>query len=136
MVAFGTVFSGLWIFSKGILADSNPRKAYNVNAATKENDVKLLSPVILNSGKLSRLKKKIPKMITKTNGSNFKTVVITWILPVVLIPFELIQVKNQIIDKPIETANTELVCKIGKKKLRPPIIAIAIAALLIQVDIQ
>ena len=45
-------------------------------------------------------------------------------------------VKNQIIDKPIETANTELVCKIGKKKLRAPIIAIAIAALLIQVDIQ
>ena len=136
MVAFGIFFSGLWIFSAGMLADSNPRKAYKVNAATKENDVKLLSPVILNSGKLSGLKKKMPEMITKTSGNNFKTVVITWILPVALIPFELIQVKNQIIDKPIETANTELVCKIGKKKLRAPIIAIAIAALLIQVDIQ
>ena len=78
----------------------------------------------------------MPEMITKTSGSSFKTVVITWILPVALIPFELIQVKNQIIDKPIETANTELVCKFGKKKLRAPIIAIAIAALLIQVDIQ
>jgi len=65
------------MFSAGILADSNPRKAYKVKAATKENDVKLLLPVILNSGKLSKLKKKIPKMITKTNGNNFKTVVIT-----------------------------------------------------------
>jgi hypothetical protein len=60
-----------------MLADSNPRKAYKVNAATKENDVKLLSPVILNSGKLSGLKKKMPEMITKTSGNNFKTVVIT-----------------------------------------------------------
>ena len=77
MVAFGTIFSGFFMFSAGILADSRPKKAYNVKAATNENVVKSLSSVILNFGKLSKLKKKKPKIIIKTNGSNFKIVVMT-----------------------------------------------------------
>ena len=77
MVALGTVFDEFFIFSAGILADSKPKKAYNVNAATNENVVKSDSPVKLNFGKLSRLKKNRPKMITNNNGSIFKTVVIT-----------------------------------------------------------
>ena len=77
MVALGTIFDGFFIFSAGILADSRPKKAYKVNAATNENAVKSVSPVKLNLGKLSKLKKKAPKKITNSNGNIFNIVVIT-----------------------------------------------------------
>ena len=53
------VFSGFSIFPAGMVAHSIPKKAYSVNVATAEIAEKLLSPVKLNSGKLSNLKKKI-----------------------------------------------------------------------------
>ena len=60
-------------------------------------------------------KKKIPTIITKIKGSNLRTVVITCIFPEDFIPFELIQVNNQIITNPTETAITGLVSNTGKK---------------------
>ena len=68
MVAFGTIFSGLSTFSAGIVADSTPKKAYKVNAATTGNVAKLLPSVKLKAGKLSKLKKKTPLNIL----SNFR----------------------------------------------------------------
>ena len=136
IVAFGTVFSGDFMFSAGILADSIPKKAYKVKAATTGNVAKSLSPVKLNTGKFSSLKKKTPRKIINTKGSIFKMVVITCILPEALTPLELSHVKNQINTRPVQTAANEFDSKIGKKKLKAPITAITIAALLIQIEIQ
>ena len=136
MVALGTIFSGFLIFSAGIVADSMPKKAYNVSAATTGKVAKLLSPVKLNLGKLSKLKKNAPIIITKTNGNNFKTVVTTCILPDSFIPLEFIQVNIQIKDNPKNKDNKGLEFNDGKKTLSPPIIAIANPALLTQIEIQ
>ena len=136
MVAFGTIFSGLSTFSAGIVADSTPKKAYKVNAATTGNVAKLLPSVKLKAGKLSKLKKKTPIIITIAKGNNFNTVVITCILPDSFIPLEFIQVKNQIIPKPMPTFKIGFVFSSGKKMVNAPIIANAIPALLTQHEIQ
>ena len=59
-VALEIVFSGFLIFAAGIEADSIPKKAYNVAAATTGNIEKLLSPVKLKDGKLLMSKRNKP----------------------------------------------------------------------------
>ena len=62
-------------------------------------------------------------------GTIFKIVVINCKMPEVKIPNELIQVKNQIVAKPVKAANKLFVANAGIKVLRALINETVIAAL-------
>jgi hypothetical protein len=62
-------------------------------------------------------------------GRIFNIVVINCTTPEVNMPKELIQVKNQIVAKPVTIANTELVAKAGMKVLKALIKETVMAAL-------
>ena len=67
-------------------------------------------------------------------GTIFKMVVINCTTPDVNMPKELIQVKNQIVAKPVAMANNELVANAGIKVLRALINETVIAALVHHTD--
>ena len=104
MVALGIVFSGFLMFSAGILAHSNPRNAYNVITATTGRISKSFWSVKLNSGNISKSKIKNPNRIIKTNGISLAIVVKIWMFPEDLIPFDDVNVKNQINERPVKVA--------------------------------
>ena len=62
-------------------------------------------------------------------GTIFKIVVINCTTPEVKIPKELIQVKNQIVVRPVKIARSELVANAGMKVLKALIKETVIAAL-------
>ena len=67
-------------------------------------------------------------------GRIFNIVVINCTTPEVNMPKELIQVKNQIVAKPVTMAKTEFVAKAGIKVLRALIKETVIAALVHHTD--
>jgi hypothetical protein len=67
-------------------------------------------------------------------GRIFNIVVISCTTPEVNMPKELIQVKNQIVAKPVAMANNELVANAGIKVLRALINETVIAALVHHTD--
>ena len=67
-------------------------------------------------------------------GTIFNIVVINCTTPDVYMPKELIQVKNQMVVKPVTIANTELVAKAGIKVLRALTNETVIAALVVHTE--
>ena len=75
IVAIGIVLLGFFILLAGIVADSIPKKAYNVITQTIGKTSKSLLPVILNSGKTFQSNKNIPEIIINSRGIILATVV-------------------------------------------------------------
>ena len=67
-------------------------------------------------------------------GTIFKIVVINCTIPEVKMPKELIQVKNQIVVRPVKIARSELVANAGMKVLKALIKETVIAALVHHVE--
>ena len=67
-------------------------------------------------------------------GTIFNIVVINCTKPDVYMPKELIQVKNQMVVKPVTIANTELVAKAGIKVLRALTNETVIAAFVVHTE--
>ena len=136
MVALEIVLSGLSTLLEGMVAHSKPRKAKNVNVAVALIAEKKDPPLELNGVKFLMSKKNSPAMATRINGMTFKIVVTNCNFPEARTPFVLIQVKNQIANKPALTAAIALLASTGKKVLKALIKETAIAALVHQSEIQ
>ena len=88
IVAFGIFFSGFLILSAGIVADSIPKNAKNVNAVVIVIASKFVSWEILIGVKLDKSKtKKLIKIVNK-RGKTLSIEVINWNLPTFLIPLK------------------------------------------------
>ena len=69
-------------------------------------------------------------------GIIFRIVVINWTKPIVRIGLEFNQLKNQIKESPVKTEAKGLVPKLGKKMVKYPTKATAIAALVHHTETQ
>src|SRR5450755_753087 len=95
-VARGMVLLGFFTSSAGMVADSTPRKAHSVRAATAVTAANGDIPLVLNGMKWLQLTQNKPIVAMATSGTSFMMVVITWKTPACLMPITLIQVTSQI----------------------------------------
>src|SRR6266478_3041363 len=95
-VARGMVLSGFLTSSAGTVADSTPRNAHRVSAATAVTAANGDIPLVLKGTKWLQFTQNRPMVAIATRGTSFMIVVITWNIPACLMPMTLIQVTSQI----------------------------------------